>query len=102
MDYCYNNKINDYRLNYLNDIYSNTNIQKIKEIEETVNQTYCIEMPETHKFLQNGFRAWNCQGSGFSSAIVALDGGSYILNNAELLYTALTRAKKYCVLVGKK
>ena len=41
------------------------------------------------------------QGSGFNSAIVGLDGSSYILNNAELLYTALTRAKKYCVLVGK-
>lgn len=41
------------------------------------------------------------QGSGFHSAIVAIDGTSYILNNAELLYTGLTRAKKYCVLIGK-
>jgi exodeoxyribonuclease V alpha subunit len=41
------------------------------------------------------------QGSGFHSAIVAIDGSSYVLNNSELLYTGLTRAKKYCVLIGK-
>jgi ATP-dependent exoDNAse (exonuclease V) alpha subunit len=40
------------------------------------------------------------QGSGFNTTIVGLDSGSYILNNSELLYTALTRAKKYCILVG--
>lgn len=40
------------------------------------------------------------QGSGFNSTIVGIDNSSYIMNNAELLYTAITRAKKYCVLVG--
>lgn len=40
------------------------------------------------------------QGSGFMSTIVGIDNGSYIMNNSELLYTAITRAKKYCVLVG--
>lgn len=40
------------------------------------------------------------QGSGFDSVIVALDGASYIMNNSELLYTGITRAKKYCVLIG--
>lgn len=40
------------------------------------------------------------QGSGFTSTIVALDNSSYIMNNSELLYTALTRAKKHCVLIG--
>ena len=29
-----------------------------------------------------------------------MDASSYIMNNSELLYTAITRAKKYCVLVG--
>lgn len=48
---------------------------------------YCIT---THK----------SQGSGFKSTIIALDGSSYIMNNAELLYTAITRAKKYCILVA--
>ena len=48
---------------------------------------YCIT---THK----------SQGSGFKSTIIALDGSSYIMNTAELLYTAITRAKKYCILVA--
>ena len=48
---------------------------------------YCIT---THK----------SQGSGFQSTIVALDNSSYIMNNAELLYTAITRAKKYCILIA--
>lgn len=40
------------------------------------------------------------QGSGFKSVIVAMDNGSYIMHNAELLYTAITRAKSYCCLVA--
>lgn len=40
------------------------------------------------------------QGSGFKSVIVAMDNSSYIMNTTELLYTALTRAKKHCVLIG--
>ena len=40
------------------------------------------------------------QGSGFDSVIVAMDGSSFIMNNAEQLYTAITRAKKRCILVG--
>ena len=40
------------------------------------------------------------QGSGFTSTIVGMDSSSYIMNNSELLYTAITRAKKYCVLIG--
>ena len=38
--------------------------------------------------------------SGYLSTIVALDSSSYVMNNCELLYTGITRAKKYCVLVG--
>lgn len=41
------------------------------------------------------------QGSGFDVVIGAIDSSAYVLLNAELLYTLVTRAKKYCVLVGK-
>jgi exodeoxyribonuclease V alpha subunit len=41
------------------------------------------------------------QGSGYHTVIVAIDSSAYVLLNAELLYTSITRAKKYCVLVGK-
>jgi len=40
------------------------------------------------------------QGSGFDNVIIAIDNSSYILNNIELLYTAITRAKKFCVLIA--
>ena len=40
------------------------------------------------------------QGSGFTCTIVGMDNSSYIMNNCEILYTAVTRAKKYCVLVA--
>jgi exodeoxyribonuclease V alpha subunit len=40
------------------------------------------------------------QGSGFNKVIVGLDSNSYLMNYSEWLYTALTRAKKKCVLVS--
>ena len=41
-----------------------------------------------------------CQGSEFKNVIIGLDDNSYLLNNSELLYTAITRAKEKCILVG--
>ena len=50
--------------------------------------------------------AWCCtahklQGSQAPYIIIALDNSSYPLLMREWLYTALTRARKYCVLVGQ-
>ena len=42
-----------------------------------------------------------CQGSQAPYVIVALDNGSFPLLIREWLYTAITRAQKYCVLVGQ-
>lgn len=92
--------INDLRIDYLRSIYENMYFDKIKSIEEVEEHTYCIEMPITHRFIQNGFYGWNCQGSGFLSTIVGMSTDSFIMNNSELLYTGITRAKKYCILVG--
>lgn len=99
IDYCKECEIKDDKLDYLSYI-SQISIQKVKTINSKIEHTYCLEMPKTHKFLQNGIQGYNCQGSGFLSTIVGIDNGSYIMNNSELLYTAITRAKKYCVLVG--
>ena len=41
------------------------------------------------------------QGSGFAYTIVTIDSSAYIMLNAELLYTGITRAKKRCALVGE-
>lgn len=70
-------------------------------IEKNINQTYCLTMPETHLFVQNGIIGSNCQGSGFPYTIVCLDTSAYVLLTREWLYTAITRAKKYCVLAGQ-
>lgn len=40
------------------------------------------------------------QGSGFSKVIVGLDSNSYLMNCSEWLYTAITRAKKKCMLIS--
>ena len=40
----------------------------------------------------------SAQGSQWKSVIVAFDMSAFILLNVELLYTALTRASKHCIL----
>lgn len=66
----------------------------IGEVIFTSEQTKNLELAyacTTHKL----------QGSQFLSVIVGIDNSSYIMNNSEWLYTAITRAKKYCVLCGE-
>ena len=52
-------------------------------------------------FTQNGILAGNCQGSGFPYVITVCDNGAYTLLSKEWLYTAITRARKYNVLVAQ-
>lgn len=73
---------------------------KIKNIEPTEVDAYCFKMPKEPQFVQNGFIGSNCQGSGIPYVIVACDPGAYQLLTKQWLYTALSRAKKHCVLVG--
>ena len=42
-----------------------------------------------------------CQGSQFERVIFGLDYGAYMLLTSELVYTAITRASKYCVLCAE-
>lgn len=73
----------------------------ITAIEPIELQAYCLTMPESHKFVQNGLLGSNCQGSSFPYIITALDSYAYTLLSKEWLYTALTRAKRYCCLIGQ-
>lgn len=87
----------------------NGNIGLVKSIED---DGYCVidfvgigEVWFSKSDSKNLELAYACtvhkmQGSGFASTIVGMDTSSFIMNNSELLYTAITRAKKYCVLVG--
>jgi len=87
----------------------NGNIGIVKEIEDngycTIDFVGIGEVVFSKTDSKNLELAYVCtvhkmQGSGFTSTIVGMDTGSFIMNNSELLYTAITRAKKYCVLVG--
>ena len=87
----------------------NGNIGIVKEIEDngycTIDFVGIGEVVFSKIDSKNLELAYACtvhkmQGSGFTSTIVGMDTGSFIMNNSELLYTAITRAKKYCILVG--
>lgn len=87
----------------------NGNIGMITDIDESLNCHITFEGIGDVVFSRSDSKnlrlAYACtthsmQGSGFTSVIVGMDSSSYIMNNSELLYTAITRAKKYCVLVG--
>ena len=71
----------------------------VVKIAQTKMQTYCITMPETHQFVQNGIIGWNCQGSQADYVIFGLDFNAYTLLSKELVYTGITRAKKKCYLI---
>jgi exodeoxyribonuclease V alpha subunit len=42
------------------------------------------------------------QGSEYPAVILALTAGHYMMLQRNLLYTALTRARKLCIIVGDK
>lgn len=61
-----------------------------------------VEKPHW-KYIHLGYSIsiHKCQGSEFDIVIVGIDYSSYVLLKNELLYTAITRAKKYCVLCAE-
>lgn len=76
-------------------------IDRVTKLEECIEQTYCLEMPKTHKFVQNGIFGWNCQGTGYKTVICIIDNTHYTLLDNCMLYTMLTRAKKRCLLLAE-
>lgn len=65
---------------------------EIKEIESLSCETMCVEVPETHKFHQNGFPFGNCQGSEFHSVLV-LEQKCDLWDHRRWAYTAASRAR---------
>jgi exodeoxyribonuclease V alpha subunit len=61
----------------------------------------CVEVPDTHKFIQNGFSGWNSQGQEYDVIVLPLLStfGRQLQRN--LLYTAITRARKKVLIVGQ-
>lgn len=69
-------------------------VQPILELQEGESQCYCITMPITHHFIQNGFYGLNCQGSTIPYTIFGLDYTHFSMLTRQLVYTGETRAKK--------
>lgn len=80
----------------------------VTKIENVSCPSMCVEVPDVHRFFQNGFPFGNCQGSGFSYVIVPVstvfywnDKNGSGLFSREWLYTAMSRAEQLLVTVGE-
>lgn len=78
---------------------TNYSVVEIESITEGVEETYCLEMEEVDMFTQNSLLMHNCQGSEAKRVVVGLDYGAYKMLSKEWVYTAMTRAREYCVMV---
>ena len=94
----YNKNLYNYLYRLCNDVF----LDKVVNLEESEDKTYCFTMPETGMFTQNGVRGFNCQGSQWKHVVLGLDNSSYIMLNKQLLYTGMTRAQEYLFLVAEK
>ena len=64
---------------------------------------YDIEVEGVHSFVAGGgFVCHNSQGSEYPACVIALHTQHYMMLQRNLVYTALTRAKKIAVFVGSK
>jgi exodeoxyribonuclease V alpha subunit len=76
-------------------------IAEIKK--ETVLETmYDLEIEDIHSFISGGFICHNSQGSEYKCAIVMAMENRLHFYGRRLLYTAVTRAKQLCVVVGTR
>ena len=89
-------------MGYITEIYKDSMVIKMDKEEDEDGD--CIILPRadwgdvTHAWATT---AHKCQGSQFKYVIVVLDNSSFPLLIREWLYTALTRARKHCTLVGQ-
>ena len=83
----------------------------IEDINEQINEVYvlfddgrraCYSYAELDEIvLSYAITIHKSQGSEFPVVIIPIMGGSPLLMNKNLLYTAVTRAKKMVILIGK-
>jgi exodeoxyribonuclease V alpha subunit len=71
----------------------------VRKISRCEGPSMCLQVPDGHRFLQNGFAGWNSQGSEYPVVVVAMLQSHYVMCSRKLLYTGLTRGKKLVILV---
>lgn len=71
-------------------------------IELFESPSVCVEVPDGHRFLQNGFYGWNSQGQEYDVILMPWSKSFGRQLQRNLIYTAITRARKKVILVGHK
>ena len=100
IDYYDSTLKNDKDFNYLKFLLNNCFIDRVTSIENVVEHTYCLEMPHSHKFVQNGIYGWNSQGGSANTIILATPKSHTFMLNSNLVYVGLTRMKEKCFHLG--
>lgn len=75
---------------------------RITAIEKVAGPSTCLYVPDGNRFLQNAISGWNSQGGEYPVCIVVLTRQHYIMLARNLLYTAVTRAKKTLVIIHQE
>jgi exodeoxyribonuclease V alpha subunit len=75
---------------------------RVQSITTTEGPSVCVEVPDGHQFIQGGFYGWNSQGSEFDTILMPVVNSQGRMLQRNLLYTAVTRAKKKVWLLGEE
>jgi exodeoxyribonuclease V alpha subunit len=96
------NEAKDEDVRRLKSLIKNLHIDQIASVREQKfkSPTCCIEMPQSHRFAQNGFLGSNSQGGQYPAVICVASTEHYIILDRHLLYTAMTRAEERLLLIG--
>jgi len=74
--------------------------ERVRSLDEGSCASVCVEVPDGHRFLQNGISGWNSQGQEYDVIVVPMLSSFGRQLQRNLLYTAITRAKQRVILVG--
>ncbi len=69
--------------------------------DEDIVVRYHKEQMHTHLMLSYALTIHKVQGMEYDTVVIPLSFSHYIMHNTKLLYTAITRAKKMCCIIGE-
>jgi ATP-dependent exoDNAse (exonuclease V) alpha subunit/intein/homing endonuclease len=75
---------------------------RVESVTEYQGPSVCVEVPDGHRFIQDGFSGWNSQGNEFHTVLMPITRTQGRMLQRNLLYTAVTRAKKRVWLIGHR
>lgn len=84
---------------FIKEIFENFKLLKVINIQEGYDDTACLEMTESHEFLQNGILGGNSQGSEYDNVLFIDEFFWDKELNKKSSYTAVSRAKEGITIV---